>query len=124
MPADKPGDAVHHHDLAVVQLIASRCTELESGGRMIDAILTNAMLPAISTEFLNRLLQGTPATHVRVSVEGGEFAYAFSSVQRLAISCTTSSLQVNGMLWLSAMRFWMRPSCRPMMLPSMASLSG
>ncbi|MGU9826860.1 type VI secretion system ATPase TssH [Pseudomonas sp. LF242] len=66
----------------VVQLIASRCTELESGGRMIDAILTNAMLPAISTEFLNRLLQGTPATHVRVSVEGGEFAYAFSEAAR------------------------------------------
>ncbi|MGB3127104.1 MAG: type VI secretion system ATPase TssH [Pseudomonas sp.] len=61
----------------VVHLIASRCTELESGGRMIDAILTNAMLPAISTEFLNRLLAGTPATHVQVSVDGGDFSYHF-----------------------------------------------
>ncbi|WP_448650714.1 type VI secretion system ATPase TssH [Pseudomonas fluorescens] len=66
----------------VVQLIASRCTELESGGRMIDAILTNSMLPAISTEFLNRLLLGTPATQVQVSVEGGEFAYAFAEAVR------------------------------------------
>ncbi|MGY2288469.1 type VI secretion system ATPase TssH [Pseudomonas sp. SDO528_S397] len=61
----------------VVQLIASRCTELESGGRMIDAILTNSMLPAISTEFLNRLLAGHPATQVQVSVEDGEFVYVF-----------------------------------------------
>ncbi|WP_395606819.1 type VI secretion system ATPase TssH [Pseudomonas sp. B22129] len=63
----------------VVQLIASRCTELESGGRMIDAILTNSMLPAISTEFLNRLLLGTPATQVQVGVEGGEFTYGFEA---------------------------------------------
>ncbi|MGY2397705.1 type VI secretion system ATPase TssH [Pseudomonas sp. SDO5271_S396] len=63
----------------VVHLIASRCTELESGGRMIDAILTNSMLPTISTEFLNRLLLGTPATQVRVGVEGGEFTYAFEA---------------------------------------------
>ncbi|ASV38003.1 ClpV1 family T6SS ATPase [Pseudomonas sp. NS1(2017)] len=66
----------------VVELIASRCTELESGGRMIDAILTNSMLPAISTEFLNRLLQGTPATQVQVRVENGEFAYAFCEADR------------------------------------------
>ena len=67
---------------AVVQLIASRCTELESGGRMIDAILTHSMLPAISTEFLNRLLRGTPATQVQVRVENGEFAYVFSESAR------------------------------------------
>src|SRR5579859_5629488 len=36
------------YDESVVELITSRCTELESGGRMIDAILTNTMLPAIS----------------------------------------------------------------------------
>jgi type VI secretion system protein VasG len=36
----------------VIKLITSRCTELESGGRMIDAILTNTVLPKISEEFL------------------------------------------------------------------------
>ena len=35
------------YDDAVVKLIASRCSEPESGGRMIDAILTNTMLPAL-----------------------------------------------------------------------------
>ena len=62
---------------AVVQLIASRCTELESGGRMIDAILTHSMLPAISTVFLERLLTGATVTCVAVTVDGGEFTYRF-----------------------------------------------
>ena len=65
------------YDEAVVKLIASRCTELESGGRMIDAILTNTMLPDISREFLTRMMQGRPITRVAVTVAGAEFAYAF-----------------------------------------------
>ncbi len=65
------------YDDAVVKLIASRCTELESGGRMIDAILTNTVLPAISRELLTRLMAGTPPTRVHVTVADSEFAYAF-----------------------------------------------
>ena len=64
-------------DDSVVDLIASRCTEPESGGRMIDAILTNTMLPDISGVFLNRLLAGTPATRVHVGADGAGFTYAF-----------------------------------------------
>jgi type VI secretion system protein VasG len=65
------------YDDAVVKLIASRCTELESGGRMIDSILTNTMLPRISEEFLTRMMEGKPIELVRVSVQDGEFSYAF-----------------------------------------------
>ena len=65
------------YDDAVVSLIASRCTELESGGRMIDAILTNSLLPAISGEFLRRMMRGEAIEKVHVSVVDGEFAYAF-----------------------------------------------
>jgi type VI secretion system protein VasG len=61
----------------VVKLVVSRCSELESGGRMIDAILTNTVLPAISKEFLTRLMDGRAITKVHVKVEGGEFAYDF-----------------------------------------------
>jgi type VI secretion system protein VasG len=61
----------------VVDLIASRCTEPESGGRMIDAILTNTMLPDISGVFLNRLLAGTPATRVHVGADATGFHYSF-----------------------------------------------
>ena len=64
-------------DDSVVQLVVSRCTESESGGRMIDAILTNTMLPDISREFLTRMLEGKPIERVTVSVHDGNFAYGF-----------------------------------------------
>ncbi len=62
-------------DEEVVQLIASRCTEPESGGRMIDAILTNTMLPELSAAFLNRMLEGRPVERVQVGVRDGAFSY-------------------------------------------------
>jgi type VI secretion system protein VasG len=65
------------YDDDVVKLIVSRCTELESGGRMVDAILTNTVLPAISEEFLKRVIAGQPVTRVQVQVSDGEFAYQF-----------------------------------------------
>jgi type VI secretion system protein VasG len=61
----------------VVQLVVSRCTEGESGGRMIDAILTNTMLPDISRAFLTRMMDGEPVRLVEVVVADGEFAYTF-----------------------------------------------
>jgi type VI secretion system protein VasG len=64
-------------DDAVVELISSRCTELESGGRMIDAVLTNTLLPQLSRELLLRTLDGKPPTRIGVSVAGSEFAYRF-----------------------------------------------
>ena len=72
--------AEHHkvpfsYDEAVVKLIAARCNEPESGGRMIDAIMTNTMLPAISAAFLNRLLEGGAITRVHVGATDSEFTY-------------------------------------------------
>jgi type VI secretion system protein VasG len=65
----------------VVKLIASRCTELESGGRMIDAILTNTLLPRISQEFLLRMMANEPIERVHISVQDGEFGFSFDNVQ-------------------------------------------
>jgi type VI secretion system protein VasG len=65
------------YDDAVVDLIASRCTELESGGRMIDAILTNTVLPRISQELLTRMMEGRSVERVQISVGEGEFRYDF-----------------------------------------------
>jgi type VI secretion system protein VasG len=65
------------YDDDVVKLIAGRCTELESGGRMIDSILTNTLLPRISQELLTRIMQGKSVTRVATTVTGGEFHYAF-----------------------------------------------
>ncbi len=65
------------YDEDVVSLIAARCNEPESGGRMIDAILTNTMLPAISAAFLERLLEGSKVARVHVGADAGGFSYDF-----------------------------------------------
>jgi type VI secretion system protein VasG len=65
------------YDDDVVKLITDRCTELESGGRMIDSILTNTLLPRISHELLTRMMQGKPVARVSTTAAGGEFKYAF-----------------------------------------------
>ena len=75
--------AEHHgipftYDDEAVQLIVSRCTEVESGGRMIDAILTNTVLPAISKEFLVRTMEGQPLNGVALGVASGDFDYRFN----------------------------------------------
>ena len=65
------------YDDAVVQLIASRCTEIESGGRMIDAILTNTILPRLSEEFLRRSIDGVALQRISMSVADSDFVYHF-----------------------------------------------
>ncbi|MDO9526365.1 MAG: type VI secretion system ATPase TssH [Gemmobacter sp.] len=62
---------------AVVDTIVSRCQELESGGRMIDSIVTNTMLPDISAEFLKRMLAGQAVAGVSIDVANGDFVYGF-----------------------------------------------
>ncbi|MFP7675227.1 type VI secretion system ATPase TssH [Marivita sp. S0852] len=62
---------------AVVDTIVSRCQELESGGRMIDAIVTNTMLPDISSEFLRRMMDGNLVSKVAIDAADGDFTYAF-----------------------------------------------
>ncbi|ALV07123.1 type VI secretion system ATPase TssH [Roseateles depolymerans] len=61
----------------VVKLVISRCNEVESGGRVIDAILTNTVLPRISREYLTRLTQGHSITKVALTVKDGDFEYGF-----------------------------------------------
>jgi ATP-dependent Clp protease ATP-binding subunit ClpA len=64
-------------DEGVVALIASRCNEVESGARVIDAILTNTVLPRISQEFLARLVEGRKVERVGLAARGAEFEYVF-----------------------------------------------
>ena len=62
----------------MVDLIASRCTELESGGRMVDAILTQTLLPEISREILGRLMEGGSTEKVEVTVKDAAFQYSYT----------------------------------------------
>ena len=66
------------YDDAVVDLIASRCTELESGGRMVDAILTQTLLPEVSRELLTRLMEGGSTEKVEVTVKDAAFHYSYT----------------------------------------------
>ena len=63
-------------DRALVEEIARRCTEVESGARNVDHILTRTLLPEISREFLAKMAAGESINKVHVSVaSGGGFQY-------------------------------------------------
>jgi type VI secretion system protein VasG len=67
------------YDDALVTEIAGRCTEVESGARNVDHILTRTLLPEIAREFLARMAEGKPIAKVHVSVDGeGGFQYAIA----------------------------------------------
>jgi type VI secretion system protein VasG len=63
-------------DEALVDQIAARCTEVESGARNVDNILTNTLLPEVSRLLLEQLAEGTRPTAIRVAVGAdGDFVY-------------------------------------------------
>jgi type VI secretion system protein VasG len=62
---------------SVPELIGQRCSELERGARMVDALITNSMLPDIGREFLTRLANGSEIKRVHAAVKDGNFAFAF-----------------------------------------------
>jgi type VI secretion system protein VasG len=63
-------------DDAVIDAIAARCTEVESGARNVDNILSNTVLPVVSRLLLESLVGGLKPTAIRLSVgDDGEFAY-------------------------------------------------
>ena len=64
-------------DESVPALIANRCTELERGARMVDALITNTLLPEIGREFLTRLMNGGTINRVHVGVAENNFTFAF-----------------------------------------------
>jgi len=67
--------AAFTYDEAVVEKIVSLCNDPASGGRMIDNIVTNSILPALSRGILSRQIAKEPFTEAVVSVADGEFAY-------------------------------------------------
>jgi len=67
-----------HYDDTLVSEIARRCTEVESGARNIDNILTNTLLPEISREILARIAAGNELNTVRVNIGlEGKFLYSW-----------------------------------------------
>jgi type VI secretion system protein VasG len=67
----------------LVNAVAARCTEVESGARNVDNILTNTMLPELSRILLESIAGGTRPGAVRVTVdESGELAYEVTPTVR------------------------------------------
>ena len=66
------------YDDDLIMLVASRCTEIESGGRAIDAILTQTLLPEISEQFLKQMMDGGKITKVHVTAKDDKFDYQFN----------------------------------------------
>jgi type VI secretion system protein VasG len=66
------------YDAALIQEVANRCTEVESGARNVDNILTNTLMPDISRHLLTSIAEGRKLSNVTVTIgEGGAFEYVF-----------------------------------------------
>ncbi|MCL2161019.1 MAG: hypothetical protein FWH56_03915, partial [Betaproteobacteria bacterium] len=65
------------YDDAVVELVIKRCNVADAGGRMIDAILTNSVLPTISRRHLEGLVVGQGLQRIVLKAEADDFAYEF-----------------------------------------------
>jgi type VI secretion system protein VasG len=64
------------YDDAFLNEVASRCTEVESGARNVDNILTNSLLPDISRQILGGMAEGEKMSAIHVGIgENGEFVY-------------------------------------------------
>ncbi|MBL9193447.1 MAG: type VI secretion system ATPase TssH [Opitutaceae bacterium] len=65
------------YEPSVPELIAQRCTELERGARLVDAMITNQLLPEIGRELLARLADGRALQRVHLGTKDGTFTYSF-----------------------------------------------
>jgi type VI secretion system protein VasG len=64
------------HDDTLVDEVARRCTEVESGARNVDNILTNTMLPEVSRQILSRMAERQKLASIHVGVgDDGSFIY-------------------------------------------------
>ena len=59
----------------LLDLIFKRCTQLESGARMVDAVITNTILPSISMEFLKRVMSGGTLKSAKIGVKDDDISY-------------------------------------------------
>jgi type VI secretion system protein VasG len=71
-----------NYDPSVIQEVANRCTEVESGARNVDNILTNTLMPDISRHLLTSMAEGRRLSSVTVTIgDGGAFEYSFAAVE-------------------------------------------
>jgi type VI secretion system protein VasG len=70
------------YDDTLVKEVAHRCTEVESGARNVDNILTNTLLPEMSRQLLGRMAEGEKLERITVSISpDGGFVYDTGAAQ-------------------------------------------
>ena len=62
----------------VVELVFDRCNDSDSGGRVVDAILTNTLLPEMGRQVLEAVFEGRELSAIKVDTKNGEFEYIIS----------------------------------------------
>ena len=73
------------YDNTLVDEVARRCIEVESGARNVDNILTNTLLPEISRQLLGRMAEGEPMERIHVGIgTDGTFVYESKRTEREA----------------------------------------
>ena len=72
-------EAVLTYDDAVVSKIVDLCTDIDSGGRMIDNIITNSLLPEMSRRILTLLIAKQKLETIHISLEDGQYSYSVQS---------------------------------------------
>ena len=71
-----------NYDDSVVNAVAARCTEVESGARNVDNILTNTLLPELSVRLLEQMATGGGIGTVTVGVAGdGSLTYHVAAAE-------------------------------------------
>ena len=68
-------NVIFSYDEAIIDSVARRCTEVDSGARNADHILSNTLLPEMSNEILSRMAAGEQIKEVKVRLEGDGFAF-------------------------------------------------
>ena len=65
------------YDANLIDEVAKRCTEVESGARNVDNILTNTLLPDISRQLLQNIAEGSQPASIHIGIgEDGLFTYS------------------------------------------------
>jgi type VI secretion system protein VasG len=74
-------------DDVLIGEVAKRCTEVESGARNVDNILSNTLLPEISRELLARIAEGKELNSISVGIgPDGKFAYSWWGLEPLELA--------------------------------------
>jgi type VI secretion system protein VasG len=69
--------AAFSFDESAVALIRNRCSEVESGARMVDGILTQNLLPRMATQFLQCSVDSKSIQKIQVSAADNDFVIGY-----------------------------------------------